>query len=267
MKKQIPEITDYGLYVKSEQRDLDDVQEKGRKPTTEKSNARFLSLQLTCDKCQGKMKVPVSMLYKKVQCSTCKDWDKVTLSSDALWKLIICVLICISIGLGGGFVAGIIAFIISFFLCTAIPQIKDILREGREEERIRLYKERIKIRSDFPPPPECPKCSEDSWDLLETSPNYKSAIWKCGYCNKKVTIKSNSHSSKKKGGGRVIPKNIQMEVWRRDQGQCVECGSKDNIEYDHIIPWSKGGGNTARNIQLLCQKCNRNKSDKEPGTW
>ena len=60
---------------------------------------------------------------------------------------------------------------------------------------------------------------------------------------------------------------IRRSRWRRDQGQCIECGSKENIEYDHIIPWSKGGGNTARNIQLLCQKCNRNKSDKEPGTW
>ena len=136
-----------------------------------------------------------------------------------------------------------------------------------KEEKERQKKERIRVRSDFPPPPECPKCSEDSWILLETSPNYKCAIWRCGYCNKKVTIKSNSSSSKKKESGRVIPKDIQTEVWRRDRGQCVECGSKENIEYDHIIPWSKGGGNTSRNIQLLCQKCNRNKSNKEPGTW
>lgn len=54
----------------------------------------------------------------------------------------------------------------------------------------------------------------------------------------------------------------KMEVWRRDEGRCVKCGSRYNLEYDHIIPVSKGGSNTSRNIELLCQDCNRKKSDK-----
>jgi hypothetical protein len=56
-----------------------------------------------------------------------------------------------------------------------------------------------------------------------------------------------------------IPEAIQVLVWNRDQGKCVKCGSKENLEFDHIIPLSKGGSNTARNIQLLCEKCNRSK--------
>ena len=55
----------------------------------------------------------------------------------------------------------------------------------------------------------------------------------------------------------AIPDNVKMQVWKRDSGRCVKCGSQEKLEYDHIIPVSKGGSNTARNIQLLCEKCNR----------
>lgn len=61
---------------------------------------------------------------------------------------------------------------------------------------------------------------------------------------------------------RYIPPAVKLAVWRRDQGKCVQCGSKDKLEYDHIIPTSKGGSNTERNVQLLCEKCNREKSAK-----
>jgi hypothetical protein len=56
-----------------------------------------------------------------------------------------------------------------------------------------------------------------------------------------------------------IPESVRHEVWRRDGGQCVDCGSRDRLEFDHIIPLSKGGSNTARNIELRCQDCNRKK--------
>lgn len=59
-----------------------------------------------------------------------------------------------------------------------------------------------------------------------------------------------------------IPDEVKVAVWRRDGGVCVKCGSRNNLEYDHIIPLSKGGSNTVRNIELLCQACNRIKSDK-----
>lgn len=64
---------------------------------------------------------------------------------------------------------------------------------------------------------------------------------------------------------RHISKETQIFVWQRDQGRCVECKSKEQLEYDHIIPVSKGGSNNARNIQLLCETCNRSKGAKIGG--
>lgn len=58
-----------------------------------------------------------------------------------------------------------------------------------------------------------------------------------------------------------IPDDVKMFVWQRDGGRCVKCGSQEKLEFDHIIPLSKGGNNTARNIQLLCEKCNRQKGN------
>jgi hypothetical protein len=60
-----------------------------------------------------------------------------------------------------------------------------------------------------------------------------------------------------------IPQHVKMFVWQRDQGRCVgmdgKCGSREDIEFDHIIPLAKGGSNTERNVQLLCKSCNRSK--------
>ena len=59
-----------------------------------------------------------------------------------------------------------------------------------------------------------------------------------------------------------IPEEERFIVWRRDGGKCVKCGCKKKLEFDHIIPVSKGGSNTERNLHLLCQKCNGEKSNK-----
>ncbi len=57
-----------------------------------------------------------------------------------------------------------------------------------------------------------------------------------------------------------IPESVRHAVWRRDDGRCVQCGSQESLEFDHIIPVSRGGANTERNLQLLCEPCNRAKS-------
>jgi len=64
---------------------------------------------------------------------------------------------------------------------------------------------------------------------------------------------------------RGITSDVQKEVWKRDGGRCVKCGSDKKLHFDHIIPFSKGGSNDADNIQILCSKCNIKKSDKVGG--
>ncbi len=56
-----------------------------------------------------------------------------------------------------------------------------------------------------------------------------------------------------------IPDDVRVFVWRRDGGSCVGCGSRENLEFDHVIPVALGGSGTARNLQLLCETCNRQK--------
>lgn len=62
---------------------------------------------------------------------------------------------------------------------------------------------------------------------------------------------------------RMIPTSVKLEVWKRDKGKCVQCGSKDNLHFDHILPYSKGGTSLkVDNIQLLCARHNLQKRDK-----
>ena len=77
----------------------------------------------------------------------------------------------------------------------------------------------------------------------------------------KQDIETNSHIDL--AHTRLISSEIKKEVWKRDNGKCVICGSVKNLHFDHDLPFSKGGTSlTTKNIRLLCAKCNLAKSDK-----
>ena len=87
-------------------------------------------------------------------------------------------------------------------------------------------------------------------------------VWlrKCPICQSK-TKRSTYNSS------RSISDKLRYQVLKRDNFKCCACGAspaKDpsvELHIDHIIPWSKGGENTAENLQTLCSKCNLGKSN------
>jgi hypothetical protein len=62
---------------------------------------------------------------------------------------------------------------------------------------------------------------------------------------------------------RIIPTSVKLEVWKRDGGRCAVCGATDELHFDHIVPYSKGGTSlVAENVQLLCARHNIQKRDR-----
>ena len=90
--------------------------------------------------------------------------------------------------------------------------------------------------------------------------------------------------------GRTISLELKIAVIKKCNSICQRCGERGNpdfrsgcalgqekkplnydcttyyripMEFDHIIPLSKGGKTELKNLQLLCRKCNRNKGAKD----
>jgi HNH endonuclease len=65
---------------------------------------------------------------------------------------------------------------------------------------------------------------------------------------------------------RSIPQPVKIAVVTRDGGKCRRCHSTQDLQYDRIVPNSRGGSSTdVNNIQLLCGKCSILKSNRNTG--
>ncbi len=56
-----------------------------------------------------------------------------------------------------------------------------------------------------------------------------------------------------------VPALLRAAVLERDHHACLQCGATDDLQMDHIHPWSRGGATTYENLQTLCGPCNRKK--------
>jgi hypothetical protein len=71
--------------------------------------------------------------------------------------------------------------------------------------------------------------------------------------------------SSRRIGRRELSFETMMRIVRRDDYRCQHCKKKlqdDEVEFDHIIPISKGGSSEEHNLRLTCFDCNRDKSDR-----
>lgn len=100
----------------------------------------------------------------------------------------------------------------------------------------------------------------DTWQ--EVSNNRKVFKFKLELTENMLLDKQTDKNESVLEHNRLIPPQVKLEVWKRDKGKCVKCGSIDNLHFDHIIPFSKGGSSLlAKNIQLLCARHNILKRD------
>lgn len=71
-----------------------------------------------------------------------------------------------------------------------------------------------------------------------------------------------------KGQRALMTNRLRIAIKERDNYTCKMCSASVQeqslllLEVDHIVPVSKGGMSTYDNLQTLCWKCNRSKSDK-----
>ncbi len=56
----------------------------------------------------------------------------------------------------------------------------------------------------------------------------------------------------------------RQNIFRRDGYECQYCGSKKDLTLDHLIPRSKGGKSSWKNLVTACKRCNARKGDRKP---
>ena len=62
---------------------------------------------------------------------------------------------------------------------------------------------------------------------------------------------------------RAFTESQKRVAYTNQKGVCPKCGKHfdfDEMEGDHIVPWSKGGKTMPENLQMLCRRCNGLKS-------
>jgi len=56
----------------------------------------------------------------------------------------------------------------------------------------------------------------------------------------------------------------RLNIFKRDSHSCQYCGSDKDLSIDHVLPRSRGGGSSWKNLVAACKPCNARKGDETP---
>jgi hypothetical protein len=66
--------------------------------------------------------------------------------------------------------------------------------------------------------------------------------------------------------------SVAKKLWRQSikekwNHECCYCGSIENLTLDHVVPQSKGGSDTTKNVVCCCHHCNHSKGHTPWENW
>ena len=90
--------------------------------------------------------------------------------------------------------------------------------------------------------------------VLERGDEYQKLV-------KKIDRLRQISSNRLQPNRKQISDDVSAFVLQRDLNKCVLCGDDINLQFDHILPVSKGGNNEPENLRILCQQCNQSRGN------
>lgn len=142
--------------------------------------------------------------------------------------------------------------------------------DGKIKIQFEKWKERIvnnKIEAICKPCWDLKYCPYGS--LVEQFPLSDDAKYKCiifGHqCPVYTVAEPFTETKELRNITRYISFETRMKIARRDNYKCQICGKSlrdEELNFDHIIPWSKGGSSDGENIRVLCESCNSSRSNQ-----